>query len=408
MQMTYIQTFIKKFNKISDIRKQFTVNSFSQDLFIVFSIFLPIILIFIFKNFSFAYGVVIISFLNLYFFFDYLKLSKKEKLFLFLFLTFLILHFILSYISTQNLNIKKFLITYISFIFVYCSASSFYRFIKIEKIDYSRIFNIITYILIFLGILQIVYKYISADLRVFPFKEMSHYALTCSPFFLFAFIKKNSNLIILILFLGILSFIMSKNLTLLLLILICVTLLFNTYLTFILIFFFITLLLYYELIPLYFSERLLFWKSESISAIVYNKGWEVIFKMFNFEYFFGSGFQQSGYREIHLLSDQRLEGYYDQLGEPVKEWNNFGFALLAAKIIFEFGIFGLLGLFIYIFFLIKNFIKLKLNLLNTTNQLFAFCCLVSLFIELFFRGVGYFSINFYLSLIFYKFLLKRE
>jgi hypothetical protein len=408
--MSLTQKFTGIFNLIFFNKKKITNSSFFKDSLLIILLFLPTFIMIYFRNLSFAYGTILFSLFSFYFLFDYFMLSKNEKLFLTISSSFLIIHFIICYLTYENLNIEKFAKSFIGLILFYCSSCSFYAYINIKKINYTNIFKQIAYILIFLGFLQIFSRYLFDDNLVFPFREFSHYILVSSPFFLFAFAVKDKNLIILILLLFLLSLMLNPSLIFSLLILICFSFFFKIYFLFSIIIITI-LVIYFELLPIYYIKRIFFWRTESVSGIVYLYATEVFFNLFRIENFFGSGFQQTGFRELVISTDSRIlntQSLLDVDGESISTWNKFDFSVTGSKIIFELGIFGFIALLIYLFFLFKNYIKFIINRSNNAHKLFAVFCLLSLFIEFFFRGVGYFSTNFYLSLVFFKFLLNRK
>jgi hypothetical protein len=126
--------------------------------------------------------------------------------------------------------------------------------------------------------------------------------------------------------------------------------------------------------------------TSNLSWLVFQQGWELIHESIKSSIGFGIGFQQlgvnTGYEKIELsnLINQLAGGYM----------NIFDGGFNLVKIVSEFGVFGTLLIFFYIWILFRAVLRLTKKD-NTTAQVFSYSILVAYTVELFLRGVGYFS-----------------
>ncbi|MBC7489917.1 MAG: hypothetical protein H7240_08125 [Glaciimonas sp.] len=145
----------------------------------------------------------------------------------------------------------------------------------------------------------------------------------------------------------------------------------------------------------YFTSRLLISsESENLSVLVFLQGWEIAKEMLNETSYWGAGFQQFGFlnisndisNKISLLNEENL--------------NLFDGGSTASKLVGEFGIYAIAGLLIYIVFFFWAFGQLRNAHANRISggRLFFISCLFAFVIELFIRGVGYFSPTCFLAL----------
>jgi hypothetical protein len=228
---------------------------------------------------------------------------------------------------------------------------------------------------------------------IFPFKEPSHYTLFFSPI-IYYFISVSKGVtryfyVALTIFMGLYV----QNLTMLLSLLLILIVVYHRKLLFIGV---ICTLFYFTLLENeYFANRLNFSdENNNLSVLVYLQGWEFANNHFANTSGVGIGFQQLGFVKIYTVMGDKLESI---LKIPLNEKDG-GFT--AAKVVAEFGVLGLFFLLSYVYFFIKTCKKL-INLIEQSqhnNILILSCCLViSSFIEIFFRGVGYFSPTLFLS-----------
>ena len=145
----------------------------------------------------------------------------------------------------------------------------------------------------------------------------------------------------------------------------------------------------------YFASRLLIsGDSDNISVLVLLQGWETATLMFEKTGGWGSGFQQFGFSNVAGEIADKLSAF----GED--NLNQFDGGSTAAKIIGEFGIFGLVGLAVVVVLVAGAFLRLRAARQTGDNGggLLLAASLYSFLIELFARGVGYFSPTFFLAL----------
>jgi hypothetical protein len=143
----------------------------------------------------------------------------------------------------------------------------------------------------------------------------------------------------------------------------------------------------------YFSERLLISSdSENLSVMVFLQGWENARIAFVESWGLGVGFQQFG-----------ISGNFGAITDTIEKMAGFQMNLLdggttASKVIGEFGIFGMVLLFLYLAFVVKSLAIYRLSLIRVFDFQLVFCssCVISYGFELFLRGVGYFSAGFFL------------
>lgn len=145
----------------------------------------------------------------------------------------------------------------------------------------------------------------------------------------------------------------------------------------------------------YFTSRLVISsESENLSVLVLLQGWDLAMAMLDETSNWGGGFQQFGFidvsgditAKIALLSEDSL--------------NLFDGGSTASKLVGEFGVFAFAGLVIYAVLFLWAFRKLRQVRVHPMQggRLFLISCLFAFVIELFVRGVGYFSPGCFLAL----------
>lgn len=151
----------------------------------------------------------------------------------------------------------------------------------------------------------------------------------------------------------------------------------------------------------YFETRLNFDNTSNLTTIVFLQGWQLAYLNFFETYGIGLGFQGLG-SEPTVVGDltQRVasfsyEGTFINLSDG-------GF--LAAKIIAEFGVIGIIGLICYLGFLFRASLWLAFWYTSpsadpaTARYAVMFAFLFAFFVEVFFRGLGYFSPGLFFAL----------
>lgn len=140
----------------------------------------------------------------------------------------------------------------------------------------------------------------------------------------------------------------------------------------------------------YFTTRLDFTENNiNLSSLVYIQGWQLIGEALKLTNFWGLGFQQLGIRNLNVNATSLI---FSQLGFDLN-LSDGGFTL--AKIICEFGIFGIILFIIFIHVYYKAFLYLRNQVFeinhNNFKIIFINCLIMGSIIEFLIRGSGYYS-----------------
>ena len=292
---------------------------------------------------------------------------------------------------------------------------------KISKISYKALSNsilLVILVLLALGWLKLFFiplccNYSMLEKPVFPFSEESHYALSIG---IIAVAYAFSGKLIWGLFIGINTLLLAlffPNLTLLIFsLLILFASLFRLkpiyFKSFILLIPVLMIIVWTLFISSseYFSSRLNFEDTNNLTALVFMQGWDMAYLNLVETNGLGLGFQMLGSSATYLspLTDEivNITG---------KEFNLSDGGLLAAKVIAEFGVIGIIMIVSYIYFLLKfifygNQIWLKISLSHDQQyiqelkkRLLISGILFGFLVEVFLRGYGYFSPGVFLALV---------
>ncbi len=378
---------------------------------------LPSFIFVMFNVNSLSVGITLASAMLIITNFQYFKKFKIDILHASLIVFILLIFFLQSsYIYIELSQSKPFY----SLVFLVVIIAAFLFAQKISIIPYKILLNsmlVIILVLITLGWLKLYYTPFSAYSilvkPVFPFSEESHFALalgmltvayaSVGNFFNIIFITVNSFLLALFF----------PNLTLLVfsILTIFVSLLRLKSIYFKLILLFLPLFITFILLGLlssseYFSSRLTFENSQNLTTLVFLQGWDMAYINLITTKGIGIGFQMLG------ISDTVTSGFTERIREfAIKDYNLYDGGFLAAKIISEFGIVGVLLIVSYIYFILKYIFysnelwqKIKnSNDLTYTNKLkkrlLFLGILFAFLVEVFLRGYGYFSPGVFLLLV---------
>jgi hypothetical protein len=150
----------------------------------------------------------------------------------------------------------------------------------------------------------------------------------------------------------------------------------------------------------YYVERLEFFEgaSNNVSALVYLQGWQLLYDSFAKHYGFGIGYQQAGLNATEVDASYLIQAL---VGDNLN-LKDGGFVF--SKLVSELGFLSLLFLIPYIRGVIYSLKIIKVNKESCLpNQkpllLFASCSVLCYSIELFVRGVGYFTPSSFLMLV---------
>lgn len=244
--------------------------------------------------------------------------------------------------------------------------------------------------------------------EVFVFKEPSHFAMLYLPFFLCVSCLSSGVLrfgcFLVALFIGLAI----KSLTLLVGILFLSVFVFGVRVC---AFFAVicggALLLVPQVLDFnqYYMERLSFSSdAENFSTMVYMSGFERAYLSIVDSFGFGVGFQQLG---IVGPQGEVMDKIIAALGSTLNH-NDGG--LLGAKVVAEFGVFGVLLIVAYVFGFGSLFFSWKSRRSAEGVDFFFVCVYLAFFIEIFVRGAGYFTPSCFLFLVslYVLFLRKRS
>jgi hypothetical protein len=141
----------------------------------------------------------------------------------------------------------------------------------------------------------------------------------------------------------------------------------------------------------YYSSRLIQNDSENLSTLVWIQGWENSILMLKQTWGLGVGFQQFGIGGLKGAATDAIAIL--RANEDNSTLNQLDGGTLGAKIIGEFGVFGVIA----IIWLLKNciisFIRLKSRKIANLEpiEIFYLCIMISFFVELFVRSMSYIS-----------------
>lgn len=388
--------------------------------------FVSLILISLFPSFFYVYfqasslavGLLISSFFVFFiYFFDERKVKINKRmlcfyLFLFVFLFFSSVYFFVKLDNKKPLSSIFLLFELIPAFFMGRSLSV----LNYEKIQ-GTIFCFIA-LLVFLGGIKFFWipewgNYTLCDKPVFPFSEESHFALILG-FFSIVYVLNAKKWGVIFVLLSLVSFsFLFPSLTMFVFLLVCIfsfllrfrsryLLVFISFFVLCLGSFFVFILDYFP----YFKSRLTLDGLDNLTTLVFLQGWALAYLNFFETNGLGLGFQMLG-------SDGTKYPYFtdvifDLTGGSLNVADG-GF--LAAKIIAEFGMLGLMVAVIYLFYLFRfvlkaNFELNKTGLLKTKDltyplkkRLLFSAFLFGFFIEFFFRGYGYFSPSLFMLVV---------
>lgn len=315
--------------------------------------------------------------------------------------SFIYLGLLFSVLTNLNVDVTR---SYSSlFVFVFFMISAGVVLGQLRRIE-SRIFSSslrnIFYLSIFFGIIGVLgfSPFYEKSKSVFIFSEPSHYGLMIFPFFLYSCIV-SSNLYKFIYIAIILSLsLIFQNLTMVIVCSFTIFIIFKirlflTWTIFMILGGMAVIDLQYYISRLNFGDNI-----DNISSIVYASALERAYLSVIHNFPLGVGFQQMG-----IVGPAGT--YMDMLDDlNLSNLNSLDGSLTGAKIITEFGIFGILIIFLYLYKLVHEIHALRMfsckSILPADSfNLFCSCCYVSYSIELFVRGTGYLAMSTFLLII---------
>jgi len=373
-------------------------------------LFLPSLLYVAFQSSSMALGLII-SLMILIVLVNKKKIPKTRNKFLYLFLVFFLLQYVYLILNDTIITSEKQIMSLFVLGLMIISAAFFS--IEVKKIpDEKMIFFLkwLSILIIIMGflpqVITINFAHYSDYVKaVFPYSEPSHYILgTGSILFAAGFFVGSIQRIVLVLLLMILTIVLPSTLALFLFIIMLVTY-YTADIKKVVILGLLSIIIFLfvgnniENLS-YFSDRLnIASDNHNLTFLVYVQGIDDAYQSLIVTNGIGLGFQNMGSLPPSDISNliYSLTGYY-------KNRNDGGF--LAAKIIAEFGVIGILLLFYYLRKVFQSYFFLRKragnnSLLENTPAwlILSHSIIVVSFIEIFVRGFGYFSPGVFLLLL---------
>lgn len=324
-----------------------------------------------------------------------------------LFFIFLLIHSFISFFI-NDIDIFRLISSFIIFCFILYSSLVLCRLLtNYDVTEFHNFINVIYYSFILLFVFSLVNPIVLSKIHlkpIFPYNEPSHFCLFFGPIMYYKLITSKGKLMWLFATLSIIIALVSQNLIIILSTFIVFS--FLNYKKFILLTLLILVSVFMLLKSEYFSSRLNISKdSNNISVLAFIQGWDFAYNHSINTNFFGIGFQQLGFVPVETDTSIQIDKLID--GKLNEKDGSFD----ASKIISEFGIFGILILLIYFKFLFRCLKLLsKSERYDVSNSVIIFCCcsVFSFFIEIFIRGVGYFSPTFFLFITSLLYLTKSD
>jgi hypothetical protein len=318
------------------------------------------------------------------------------EIFITVLLAIIFIHAVWPMINDSNFQFGRFFYSYIILLMMCIGALGFtVRLISAPTADISRWVNHALWFLVLNAIISL------CGFKLFPystykpvgiFSEPSHFALILAPLLAFACGTKARNYRLALIFFFVWGLVIENLTTLVAVILsLLITVRFaiskNAFITIIVISVF-TAVSVQVIDTDYFLSRLeISNESNNLSVLVLLQGWETSVEMIKMTGAWGVGFQQFGFIDV---SGEIIEKIAN-LGE--EGLNKLDGGSMAAKITGEFGVLGLAAIFMIVIQAFRAYLRLKSAKLNDCSggQILLSASLFTYVIELFARGVGYFS-----------------
>jgi hypothetical protein len=266
-------------------------------------------------------------------------------------------------------------------------------FYQTRENNFDKSIKQMAYILIIVGTISILglrpYEYPDASNPIFPFSEPSHYALYIGAPIAYLLTLSNSYMkVVYFILLSIIAYLIkSQSLVLLIVIFGLITIRIHIFLGLAAI-----LVIYSSLLDFtYFTDRInIFSDNENLSILVYRQGWELMIDAMQRSSGLGVGFQQLGFAPFNSYTSDLI---YQMTRNDVN-LKDGGFN--AAKLISELGVIG----FAITLWLMAKIVRSYIFLYGVARNpsyvdrrvVFCQCVLASYTVELFARGIGYFSV----------------
>ena len=320
-----------------------------------------------------------------------------------------------------DLNYKA-LFSFVPFLFLVYSSYLFSRYLFYSPhffLAFERSISWVLFLFLFIGVVTIFSGFefgkffYNTHKPMFPFKEPSHYALAFSPLYGFFVLRSGAFISLCVFLVAFLIALLAQSFVLLVVATSFYLLSIANKIFFIPVFFAVIFAVFLLVLTNnYFYERVLFdISSDNLTALVYLQGVQDAYNSIVNTYGIGLGFQMLGSQDPSYAHYRILE--VRGTVETGAGLNRYDGGFLAAKIIAEFGVFGIFFSCYYLYLMIFScFVFFKQNdfEIRKMNPLtvFSFVCIISFSFEFFIRGVGYFSPGFFLFMLSFFYLKKAR
>ena len=303
----------------------------------------------------------------------------------------------LSFFINTTFNIDRFWQSYV-FLIIYVLGASFLvslaQALPKYRVDFAV--KLVFYVLLLSSLATIFgYRALGNPSAVGSFSENSHYALSFLPFLLYIVVLSSWRKKCFFLFIGFLIPLFLSSLTLLvgvMVVAIIVLRLRQLLLLSIIAIPILILMVSIDFIDIvHFSNRVNF-SNPNLSVISFMNGWERAYVHLKDSYGIGIGFQQFGF----IISERETEMFELLFSIASQNLNLYDGSISASKFISEFGILAVMLLMAYLVYFVRSvrwLHEVSMNGGETVDfrKVFFLACFVMFFIDLFIRGIGYFS-----------------
>ena len=314
---------------------------------------------------------------------------------IFIVLGIVMIHTVINFLVHDDFDFGRFEISYKLLFFYLFGAFSFASLAQIIpnfKVAYSLrlVFNLL--LLSCVGALFHFQPFTSTkEKAVFFFNEPSHFALVFLPFLLYMAVTSSLRKRLLLVLLGYSMAFLLQSLTLIIGCTIIAALTLSLRRLLYLAPFSVILILYIGVDLNYYSSRVSINNySQNLSMLVFLSGWERAF--LNFEETFGLGV---GFQQLGIIGSR---GVMLELMRPLgaDNLNLLDGGAVAPKFIGEFGLLGMVIILAYLFYFAKGVrwlhdVSMSKIVTREYKRVFFISCFVMYSIDLFVRGIGYFS-----------------
>ncbi|MBU3213955.1 hypothetical protein LL033_14335 [Clostridium estertheticum] len=303
------------------------------------------------------------------------------------------LQFIFSSVIFANVDMQRFISSCLLMIIVLAIAPLFADFMElVDEISFNEVINFAYCFMTTIGVISLLLIKFNLvnNKSMIIFSEPSHFAFVYLPFLLYRAYSATKNKRLLSILVGLILAIEIENLTLLVGICLIIILVYwkkkRMAITIICIGFIVINIAGVDKIA-YFTDRLqITSQTSNISALVWLSGWERAYLSFFDSYGLGVGFQQMG-----IIG--QIGKYMNYLSGIIggEYLNMFDGGSTGAKIIDELGVLGVMLIVVYLIYFFRIMKSFVTNKVSSNIELFLLSVYIMFSIQLFVRGIGYFS-----------------